>query len=76
VSDREYVRGVVAHHWGVDTFILRRYPAREYRLMAEVRERMVKEHNDQIERARQGLPSDEKKPGRKPKAPKGQPADW
>ena len=66
------MRAVVAHHWRIDTFVLRRYPAREYRVMAEARERMVTEHNEAIERAKHGgLPLPDKKPRKK-----GQPADW
>lgn len=58
---------MVAHYWRVDPFVLRRYAVRDYRLMAELRERMVKEQNDAIERARQGLPPAEKTPREKSK---------
>ena len=66
------MRALVAHHWRIDTFALRKYPAREYRVMAEARERMVKEHNEAVERDRnRGLSPADKKPRKK-----GQPADW
>ena len=66
------MRAIVAHHWRVDTFVLRRDPAREYRVMAEARERMVKEHNEAVERANnRGLSPADKKPRKK-----GQSADW
>ena len=56
------MRARIAHWWRTDPFLLRRYPAREYRVMAEMRERMVKEHNDQIEAAKHGgLPVDRPK---------------
>ena len=50
------MRAVVAHHWRVDPFILRSYPAREFRVMAEARERMVREHNEAIKAAQAGIP--------------------
>jgi hypothetical protein len=65
------VRAVVAHHWRLDPFALRRYPAREFRVMAEARDRMVREHNEQVERAQSGGLAPTPKPRKK-----GQPADW
>lgn len=50
------MRAVVAHHWRIDPYRLRSYPAREYRVMAEARERMVREHNEAVEAAKSGIP--------------------
>ena len=45
--------------------------------MAQVRERMVREHNEAIERAQQGLPPDEQKPRRrKGKGAAREPKGW
>lgn len=66
------MRALIAHHWGVDPFVLRRYPAREYRVMAEARERMVKEHNEAIKAAQQGGLPPQKKPGKS----RGKPDDF
>lgn len=61
----------------MDPFRLRSYPAREYRVMAQVRERMVREHNEQVERAQQGLPPQQPQPRRrKGKGAASVPSDW
>lgn len=68
---------MVAHHWRLDPHRLGAYPARQYRMMAEIRERMVREHNEAIERAKQGGLAPEKKPKAKRKpGTRPDPKDW
>jgi len=58
---------MVAHFWHTDTFRLRSYPAREYRMMAEARNRMIQAENEALERAKHGGLPVEKTPGPKSK---------